>query len=131
MNLFVGIGRLVSDPTVNYSQNTGKAVTKFSIAIDRPANKGAEKQTDFINCVAFNKTGETIGNYFSKGQRIGIEGSLRIDSYTDKQGNKRTSYSVWVNNFHFIEKRGSNQQSAGGGFAEMGTVSADNIEVAF
>lgn len=127
MNLFVGIGRLTSDPTVNYSQNTGKAVTKFTVAIDRPVAKGAEKQTDFISCVAFGKSAETIGNYFSKGQRIAIEGSLRIGSYTDKQGNKRTSADIFVNNFHFVEKRGSQAQNQGGGFEDMGTI-AESFE---
>ena len=128
MNIWTGIGRLIRDVEVAYS-NAGKPVAKFTIAIDRPVAKGAEKQTDFISCVAFGKTAETIGNYVSKGQRIAIEGSVRVDSYTGKDGVKRTSTSILVNNFYFIEKRNSNSQS-GGGFGDMGT-SFDAGEVSF
>ena len=123
MNIWTGIGRLIRDPEVNYNASTGKPIAKFTVAIDRPAQKGAEKQTDFINCVAFGKSAEVIGNYFSKGQRIGIEGSLRIGSYTGKDGVKRNTADIWVNNFHFIEKRGENSAKTNdGGFGAMGTV---------
>ncbi len=118
MNLFVGIGRLVRDPECRYTESTGKAVTRFTIAIDRKGQQGAEKQADFISCVAFDKRAETIANYFKKGQRIGVEGSLRVSSYTDKQGNKRTAVDVWVNNFEFIEKK---EQGDNSGFEGMGT----------
>ena len=120
MNLFVGIGRLVRDPECRYAESTGKAVTRFTIAIDRKAQQGAEKQADFINCVAFDKRAETIANYFKKGQKIGIEGALRIGSYTDKQGNKRTTADIWVNNFEFIEKKETSGDN-GSGFEGMGS----------
>lgn len=119
MNLFIGIGRLVRDPECRYTESTGKAVTKFAIAIDRKAQQGAEKQADFINCVAFDKRAETVANYFRKGQRIGVEGSLRVSNYTDKQGNKRTAVDVWVNNFEFIEKKEQSSDN-GSGFESMG-----------
>ena len=128
MNIFTGIGRLVRDPEFTYTANQ-KGMCKFTLAIDRPVAKGAEKQTDYIGCIVFGPRAETIGNYVSKGQRIAIEGSLRVDSYTGKDGVKRTSSSILVNNFYFIEKRGSNSQS-GGGFGDMGT-SFDAGEVSF
>ena len=83
-------------------------------------NRMLEKQADFISCVAFDKRAETIANYFKKGQKIGIEGALRIGSYTDKQGNKRTTADIWVNNFEFIEKKEINGDN-GSGFEGMGS----------
>ena len=74
MNHWVGIGRLTRDPEVRYTQS-GKACAKFTLAIDR-RGKG-EKQADFIQCVAWEKTAEIIGNHCTKGQKIAVEGRFR------------------------------------------------------
>ena len=102
MNKVILLGRLVRDPEVKASQN-GKIFTQFCIAVDRPYVKGKEREADFINCVAFNKTGEFIGNYFNKGQRILIEdGSLRVTTF-EKNGEKRFTTNVVVNKVAFVD----------------------------
>lgn len=83
-------------------------MTRFSIAVDRQFKSGEEKQADFISIVAWRQTAEFITRYFTKGQRIGVEGSLRMNKFTDKDGNSRTSYEVVVNNAHFVESKREN-----------------------
>lgn len=83
-------------------------MTRFSIAVDRPHKSGEERQADFISLVAWRQTAEFITRYFTKGQRIGVEGSLRMNKFTDKDGNNRTSYEVVVNNAHFVESKREN-----------------------
>lgn len=119
MNHFVGLGRLTRDAEVNYTQN-GKVYCKFSIAIDRPFRKDQPKEADFINCTAFGKTAEAIGNYFHKGSRILVNGSLQVSSYTGKDGNKKQSVTVIVNGFDFIDSKNSASTANNGGFTNMG-----------
>ena len=69
MNRVILMGRLVRDPDVRYTQ-TGKPVASFTLAVDRPFTQNGKREADFINCIAWNKTAETIGNYVHKGQRI-------------------------------------------------------------
>lgn len=104
MNSVSLIGRLTADTELKYTQ-TGTAYTRFSIAVDRPAKQGSEKQADFINIVAWNKTAEFICKYFRKGQRIALTGSIRTGSYTDSSGNKRNTFEVWANNVEFCESK--------------------------
>lgn len=119
MNHFVGLGRLTREPEVSYTQN-GKVYCKFTVAIDRPFRKDQPKETDFINCTAFGKTGEAIGNYFHKGSRILVNGSLQISSYTGKDGNKKQSAAIMVNGFDFIDSKNSASTNNSGGFVNMG-----------
>lgn len=79
------------------------------MAVDRPVKSGEEKQADFINIVAWDKTAEFICKYFSKGQRIALTGSIRTGSYTDKDGNKRSTFEVWANNVEFCESKKQGQ----------------------
>lgn len=111
MNVVVLIGRLTDNPELRHT-NSNISVTRFSIAVDRGYRSGEERQTDFINIVAWRQTAEFITTYFKKGQRIAIEGSLRMNRYQDKDGNNRTSYEVVVNNAHFVETK----SSSNGGF---------------
>ena len=105
MNVVVLVGRLTDNPELRKTGND-VSVTRFSIAVDRQfARAGEERQTDFINIVAWRQTADFITKYFTKGQRIGIEGSLRMNRYTDKEGNNRTTYEVVVNNAHFVENK--------------------------
>lgn len=110
MNIVILMGRLTKDVDVKQS-STGKAYTQFSLAVDRPVAKGQDKQTDFINCKAFGKTAELLGKYFSKGNRVGVEGSLQVGSYVNKDGKTVYTTDVLVNRIHFIESRksGDNQ----------------------
>lgn len=108
MNNVSLVGRLTADPEVKHTQS-GTAYTRFSVAVDRQVKQGEEKQADFITIVAWNKTAEFVCKYFSKGQRIGLTGSIRTGSYTDKDGNKRNTVEVWANNVEFVEKKTSVQ----------------------
>lgn len=110
MNIVILMGRLTKDVDLKQS-STGKAYTQFSLAVDRPVAKGQDKQTDFINCKAFGKTAELLGKYFSKGNRVGVEGSLQVGSYVNKDGKTVYTTDVLVNRIHFIESRksGDNQ----------------------
>ena len=104
MNVVVLVGRLTDNPELRKTNND-ISVTRFSIAVDRQFKSGEERQADFINIVAWRQSAEFICRYFTKGQRIGIEGSLRMNRFTDKDGNNRTSYEVVVNNAHFVESK--------------------------
>jgi single-strand DNA-binding protein len=112
MNKVILIGRLVRDTAMNTAGNT--TVCKFSIAVDRAYKKDGEQSADFISCVAFGKTAEFIGKYFSKGSKIVIEGEWRTGSYTNKDGQKVYTNDCVVNRVEFGEskKESSNAPSA-------------------
>jgi len=113
MNHIILIGRLVADPETRYTQS-GLAVTNFRLAVDRKfKNQAGEKETDFINCVAWRKAAEIIGQYMAKGSQIGVQGSLQVRNWEDKDGNKRTSYDVQVDEFQFLDSKGSGGASRG------------------
>jgi len=88
MNSVSLIGRLTRDVEIVQTQG-GTDIANFTLAVDR--NK---EETDFIRCVAFNKSADVLRNYTSKGTRIGVEGSVRVENYKDKEGNKRTATKV-------------------------------------
>ena len=96
MNNVILMGRLTRDAELNYSKN-GKAFTRFSIAINRIG-----EGTDFINCVAWEKTAETIAEFFKKGQRILVQGSIRTGSYK-KNGQNIYTTDILISRFEFIE----------------------------
>lgn len=105
MNIIALIGRLTNHPELKNTQN-GTSVTSFTIAVDRPYTpKGQEKQTDFINCVAWRNTAEFVTKYFSKGQRIALNGALQSRKYTDKDGNNRTAFEVVADQVYFVESK--------------------------
>ena len=118
MNKVILIGRLTKDPELNFAAGSGTAVTRFSLAVTRPFKKD---ETDFINCVAFGKTGETIAQYFTKGKPIAITGSIRTGSYDAKDGTKRYTTDVVVESFEFIGqgKGNDNQGNTSSNFGGM------------
>ena len=99
-NLVVLTGRICNDVELKTTPS-GVSVCTFSIAVDR--GYGENKQTDFINIVAWRSTAEFISKYFKKGSAIGIEGSIQTRKYTDKNGNSRTAFEVIANNTQFVE----------------------------
>ena len=103
-NLVVLTGRLTADPELKTTPN-GISVTSFSIAVDRRYRSGEERQTDFINIVAWRTSAEFICKYFKKGNLIGIEGSIQPRRYQDKNGNNRTAFEVVANNVQFVESK--------------------------
>lgn len=105
-NLAVLTGRLTAEPELRYTANN-IAVCTFGIAVDRAYRKGEEKETDFINIVAWRSAAEFVSKYFSKGNLIGIEGSIQTRRYQDKDGKNRTAFEVVANNVHFIESKKS------------------------
>lgn len=112
MNSICLMGRLTGDPELKTTQ-TGVAVTSFSVAVDRAyRSKDQERQTDFINCVAWRNTAEFISRYFRKGQRIALQGSLQSRRYTAQDGSQRTVYEVVVDNAFFCESKGGNAGGA-------------------
>lgn len=110
LNIVVIMGRLTADPELK-TTNSGISVTSFSVAVDRNFAKDGNRETDFINVVAWRFTAEFICKYFRKGQMIAINGSLQQRSYTDKDGNKRTVYEVVADNANFC---GSKAESGSG-----------------
>lgn len=114
MNNVSLIGRLTADPELKHTQS-GMAMTRFTVAVDRSyVKQGEERQADFITIVAWNKTAEFICKYFAKGRRIALIGEIRTGSYTDKDGNKRYTTEVWVNNAEFCDSK-SDSSSTGSG----------------
>ena len=106
MNNVSLVGRLTRDPEVRYSKNnTSLAVTRFSVAVDRRFKKEGQADVDFINCVAFGKTGEFVEKYFSKGQRIGLVGRIQTGSYTNSEGQKVYTTDIVVENVEFVESK--------------------------
>lgn len=99
------LGRLTADPEVKTVGNDIK-VCHFTVAVNRPAKKGEHPETDFINCTAWRQSAELLENYFAKGDRIGVEGALRVDKYETKQGEKRNRVEVQADRIVFIEKKG-------------------------
>lgn len=124
MNKVVLMGRFVRDPEIRYTP-TGKVVCQFTLAVTRDyKNSEGHYDADFINCVAWGKTAEMIGNTFAKGKRILVtDGSIRIRSYVAKDGSKRWVNEVLVTSFEYVEKKEGNkvEPSADDGFIGMGT----------
>ena len=110
LNIAVIMGRLTATPELK-TTNSGINVTSFSVAVDRRYQSGGERQTDFINCVAWRQTAKFICDYFKKGQMNAINGSFQQRSYNDQNGNKRTAFEIVVDNANFC---GSKAESNGG-----------------
>ena len=111
LNEIILMGRLTRDPELRYTASN-TPVASFSLAVDRDfAPKGEEKQTDFIDCVAWRQTGEFASKYFQKGSMAAVKGRLQIRDWQDKDGNKRRSAEVVVDNIYFCGKK---ESSSGG-----------------
>mgnify|MGYP002511139231 CR=1 FL=1 len=117
LNHITLMGRLTRDPELRRT-GSGVAVASFRVAVDRDyqPKDGGERKTDFIDCVAWRQTGEFISKYFTKGRMIVVDGRLEMRDWTDKDGNKRTSAEVMVENAYFGDSRrdgeGGNTYSA-------------------
>ena len=133
LNKIVIMGRLTRDPELRRTQS-GTAVTSFSIACDRDfESQSGEKETDFIDVVAWRNTAEFVSKYFSKGRMAVVEGRLQIRDWTDREGGKRRSAEVVADSVYFGDSRpredqGASAPSSGAGdlpegfnpFAEIG-----------
>jgi len=97
-------GRLAQDPELRYTPN-GIAVASFTIAVDRPfAGQDGKRHVDFITCVAWRKTAESVANYLTKGRLVSLEGRLQIRSYEAQDGTKRRVAEVVAHSVTFLDK---------------------------
>lgn len=126
MNLAILLGHITKDIETK-TTSSGKEVASFSLAVRRD-----NENTDFIPCTAFGKTAELLSKYCSKGSKISVEGSLRQNSYTDKDGNKRTTYNVLVNKINLLSKK-VEPEIENDPFKEMGekVMQDDSLELPF
>ena len=110
LNHITIMGRLTRDPELRRT-GTGIAVASFTVAVDRDfgGRDGGERETDFIDCVAWRQTGEFVSKYFTKGSMIVVSGRLQIRSWTDKEGNKRRTAEVVADNCYFGESKRTNE----------------------
>ena len=109
LNHITIMGRLTRDPELRRT-GSGIAVASFTVAVDRDfgGRDGGEKETDFIDCVAWRQTGEFVSKYFTKGRMIVVSGRLQIRSWTDKDGNKRRTAEVVADNVYFGDSKRDN-----------------------
>ena len=107
------MGRMTRDPEMRRT-GSGVAVANFTVAVDRDFTdkQSGEKETDFIDCVAWRQTGEFVSKYFGKGRTIVVDGRLQIRSYTDKDGNKRRAAEVVADHCYFGDSKNSNNDNA-------------------
>ena len=113
LNHIVIMGRLTRDPELRRT-GSGVAVASFTVAVDRDfsGRDGGERETDFIDCVAWRQTGEFVSKYFTKGSMIVVSGRLQIRSWTDKEGGKRRTAEVVADNVYFGESKRSTDGGA-------------------
>ena len=120
MNKVILMGRLTKDPDVRYSQNSDSpmAVARYTLAVDRRFNRGngsnGDQTADFINCVAFGKSGEFAEKYLHKGTKIAVTGRIQTGSYTNKDGQKVYTTDVVVEDQEFAESKNANGGGNGG-----------------
>ena len=133
MNVVCLVGRLTSAPELRQTPN-GTNVCAFSVAVNRQfTDANGERQTDFINCVAWRQTAEFISRYFRKGQNIGLNGSIQTRPYKDKDtGKNRTAFEVIISNAYFVESKKTSSDNepetdngALGGFSETASDDGD------
>lgn len=128
-NRVILIGRLTQDPELRHT-SSGVPVAGFTLAVDRGfTNRQGERETDFINIVAWRKLGETCANYLSKGRLVAVEGRLQIRSYDDSQGIRRKAAEVVVNEVKFLDGKKDSGQSrnydSGNSYGPEGEKSGD------
>ncbi len=107
-NRVVLIGRLTRDPDFKFA-TSGTAILTFGIAVDREYSKNNE--TDFFNVICFGKTAEVMNQYLKKGILILVEGSVQIEKYDDRDGNKKTATKIVANKINFMQKKNESYSS--------------------
>ena len=113
INKVILLGRLTANPELKFAAGSGTGVSRFTVAINRPKKKDQEKaEADFINCVSFGKTAETIANYFTKGRQIALSGHIQTGNYTKDDGTKVYTTDVAVESFEFVGDKGNSSEKA-------------------
>ncbi|MDR4022742.1 MAG: single-stranded DNA-binding protein [Eubacteriales bacterium] len=108
MNKVILMGRLTRDPEVRYSQGAEPmAIARYTLAVNRRFKRQGEPEADFIPCLAFRKNAEFSEKYFKKGQQVGVIGRLQVRNWEDKEGHKRTTTEVVIEDQYFAESKAS------------------------
>jgi len=129
MNKVILMGRLTKDPEVRYTQTNNTLVASFSLAVNRRfARQGEERQADFINIVAWSKTGEFCSKYFKKGQQVGIIGRIQTRNWDDDQGQKHYVTEVVAEEAYFADSRRDGENASNGFENTFGENIANNSE---
>lgn len=130
LNHITIMGRLTKDVELRRT-NSGVSVASFTIACDRDFGNNGEKETDFVDVVAWRNTADFVSKYFSKGRMAVVSGRLQIRSYTDKDGNKRKVTEIVADNVYFGDSKNDNQNQNSGftGFVKSENVPANNFAV--
>ena len=133
MNKVVLMGRLTRDPEVRYTQTNNTLVSTFSLAVNRRfANQNGEREADFINIVAWSKTGEFCSKYFKKGQQVGVIGRIQTRNWEDDQGVKHYVTEVVAEEAYFADSKRNTSDSMEGNFEDTfgttapGTANTEN-----
>ena len=124
------LGRMTKDPEIRRT-NGGTAVTSFTLAVDRDFKSNGEKETDFIEVVAWRNTAEFVSKYFSKGRMAIVEGRLQIRDWTDKNGNKRRTAEVVADNVYFGDSKKENKEEPEYKQADLAEISEEDGELPF
>ena len=104
MNKALLVGRITTKPELR-TTSSGIPFTRFSVAINRPFTNNGERTADFINILVWRKQAENVCNFLDKGSQVAIEGRIQTGSYTDKDGNNRTSFEVVADNVEFLDSK--------------------------
>lgn len=126
LNNIILMGRLARNPEARKT-NSGKSVTSFTLAVERDFQNNGEKETDFIDCVAWNAVADFVGKYFTKGRMAVVRGRLQIRNYEDKDGNKRKAAEVIADSVYF----GDSKPAASAAPADDYPILDDDEEVPF
>lgn len=114
INNVVLVGRLTKDPDLRYTA-TGTATATFTLAVNRNfTNQSGNRDADFINCVIWRKSAETLANYARKGTLLGVTGRIQTRNYENQQGQRVYVTEVVADNFQLLESRGANEQRQNG-----------------
>ena len=124
------LGRMTKDPEIRRT-NGGTAVTSFTLAVDRDFKTNGEKETDFIEVVAWRNTAEFVSKYFSKGRMAIVEGRLQIREWTDKSGNKRRTAEVVADNVYFGDSKKENKEAPEYNQADFAVISEEDGDLPF
>jgi single-strand DNA-binding protein len=110
MNLVILMGRLTKEPDITTTQS-GTAIARYSIAVDRKFKKDGEPDADFFNCVSFGKQATFVANYLHKGTKIVVNGTIQNNEYTNKEGIKTRTTQILVSDVEFAESKGNKTES--------------------
>ena len=124
-------GRLVRDPELRRTQN-GTAVASFTLACERDfKNESGDREVDFIDCVAWRKTAELVSGYFTKGRMAIVSGRMQIRGWTDKDGNRRKSAEILVDNIYFGDSKPTQTDNEDSAAEPYGEIADDDDQLPF